>query len=776
MPNRGRAQHEARIADMERQLEELRRQYGNGGGASQGGAPRNPNAAGGATRRSAAAGGGRATDGGGGGRGTLRPGDWKCPSCDASPCWARTVACFRCGAPRPGGRPQRPQTGNIARLAASPARQDMYLGPRGANGSRPMLGGRGGGGAAHGAAPGGPQVQPRPAARPAQAGVAAADASACCATDADGFTTINRATWPKVGKSRTSTTAAMGGDVAQASTWAEVAQRAGTRIEQQQQQQQQQQQPHQRHTAAPSDGNGDDCPIGPGGQDDASDPMQDVCPTDASHCQYNGYGSDEDDWDEDLGDDARAEDEEVDEGGGEQALSESELRRAWEDAKEAVKLLEANPRSPSPLLDAARRQRDSAEAAWRAAKPPHPLHKRLRWAQRAYDNAVGKQKAHQEELDRFDDDVARRRKVLLERCQADSVRTAKRLSALEELLAQGGQRHHQPPASIRAVRNCATGIDMDVGPALAAVADQLVEGSPPWMELQAAMASLANVEEELRAAAAADQGREVHPPTPAKFDISDGASVVGCAGEGSRGGGGPNASAADVSCANGPMDGPQVAQPSPAPKWVGPQSGSNRWGGREWRKVDSPVPAPAAADAQRAHGSSMHAKEQAAKLLAEQRAQLEAAQERERSSAEKARVQAEELARAQQVQVEHQRRAEADAKAAAETLRIARQAVAEAEAAEAARLEQEKQLLISRALPEDLQRAQEVHAQQAILIQQQQQQQQQFLQQQQLGAGAAAAKPFAETSTGIDADADRLMAMSEDELRRWHEESQQGNW
>ncbi len=356
---------------------------------------------------------------------------------------------------------------------------------------------------------------------------------------------------------------------------------------------------------------------------------------------------------------------------------------------------------------------------------------------------------------------------------------------MEALLDQGGPR--QPLASMRAAQVCATGIDTDVGPALAAVADKLTEGTPAWLELQAAMASLANVEEELRHAVTADQRRNTHPPTPAQYDISGGSTSAGHASGGSCEEGAPHASDANTSSGDKPEAILSAAAPVPVPRWVGPQPGSNRWGGREWRKQEEacarPVarlgqmptaPTGAATSTLHDYGTSAHAKEQAAKLLAEQRAHLESAQARERASVEAARVQAEELARTQQLQAEQQQRADADARAAAETLRLARKAVADAEAAEAARLEQERLLLVARTSPEDLRRAQEVHAQQAAIIQQQQQQH--ALQQQQLQAEVSSSEPRVGTAGGIDADAERLMAMSDEELQRWNEEAQQGNW
>ncbi len=504
--------------------------------------------------------------------------------------------------------------------------------------------------------------------------------------------------------------------------------------------------------------------------------MHDDDDVDGDHDQLfpNGVGSEDDDLDDAHGDDLRDDDVEEGEMDGGQPTSEGDLRQAWDDARETVRLLEGNPRSSPSVLAAARRQRDGAEAAWRAAKPPHPLHKRLRWAQRAYDNAVAKQQMHQTELDQFEEETAKRRRQLLDRSQVDKARTAKKLGALEELLDQGQRERRQPLASVWAAQACATGIDSDVGPALAAVADKLEEGSPAWLELQAAMASLANVEEELRTAATADQRRGAHSPPPAQFDISGDATVASGTTASSCGEGSPNVSASSPPNGDKAAAPPSAAQPVPTPKWVGPQPGSNRWGGREWRRLEPMALAGAATDGQLAHGSSAHAKEQAARMLADQRANLEAAQVRERASAEAARLQAEELARTQQLQEEQQRRAEADARAAAETLRVARQAVAEAEALEAARLEQERMLLVARTSPEDLRRAQEVHAQQAALIQQQQQHHAQ--QQHQHQTGAAPLGPVAGATTGIDADAERLMAMSDEELQRWNEETQYSNW
>ncbi len=512
-----------------------------------------------------------------------------------------------------------------------------------------------------------------------------------------------------------------------------------------------------------------------GGAD--SDPMADGAMRDDADGDPSEHGSVGDELDADIGEGAPGDDDEDGDDGGGQGASEEELRRAWEDAKESVKLLERNPRTPSALVAAARSQRDQAEANWRAAKRPQPLHKRLRWAQRAYDGAVSKQQLHQDELDRFEAETAERRRVLVERVQVDRARTAKKLRALEELLDQGEQR--QPLAAVQAAKVAATGIAMDLGPALAAVADKVAEGSPAWLELQSALATLANVEDVLRHAVSADQRTGSQPPPPAQFDISDDATPAGHAG-GSSGAGGATQAASDAPINVSPTSGitasgggapPSLSAAAPVhpPKWLGPQPGSTRWGGREWRKQEdadarldrglamgTAPPNGAAADAANVQGSSALAKEQAAAQLAEHHRALE-------------------VARMQQLQAEQQRRAEADARAAAETIRRAKQAVADAEAAEAARLEHERLQLVARTSPEDLRRAQEVHAQQAALIQQQLQQQH-AIQQHQVQGGETQLEPQGDSARGVDADAERLMAMSVEELHQWNDEAQRGNW
>ncbi len=295
----------------------------------------------------------------------------------------------------------------------------------------------------------------------------------------------------------------------------------------------------------------------------------------------------------DGGEDAEAQDDGgefdvFDEGDDGRGPSEDELRQAWDDAKDACRLLERNARSPASVVEAARRQRDRAEAEWRAAKQPHPLHKRLRWAQRAYDAAATKQQAHQEELEQFEEEVAGRRQFFLERARVDSERTARKLRALEDLMGQGDLR---PVQSARdAARTAATGIADDLGPALAALADKIPEDSPAWSELQAAMATLALVEDVLRGAGARDEQATVQAPSPTVFDISGGPTEAApterdTGDDGARStavtppeGSTTTANRTAGGRATSASGGAAAAPPIP-PRWKGPSAGSNRWGG-----------------------------------------------------------------------------------------------------------------------------------------------------------------------------------------------------
>ncbi len=223
------------------------------------------------------------------------------------------------------------------------------------------------------------------------------------------------------------------------------------------------------------------------------------------------------------------------------SLGEGELRQQWQAHAHACRLMERDPRTfPPPLLATAKAQRDEAERRWRAAKTPHPLHKRLRWAQAELQEAESKEANHRRELQDHLQTVERRTKELQDRLATSSARTARRRAALEaiRLEAAPGERSEAG----KAARVAATGITMDVAPQLKAAIERLAtplggDAESLRQHLQVVAASLSNVHWVLSTAAdpPADAARTSH------YDISDdgaAAATNGDKGSGDDSGGG----------------------------------------------------------------------------------------------------------------------------------------------------------------------------------------------------------------------------------------------
>ncbi len=190
------------------------------------------------------------------------------------------------------------------------------------------------------------------------------------------------------------------------------------------------------------------------------------------------------------------------------AASAEELRRAWSDAAETVRFLErrGGPRVPAAVLEGARGHRDAAERAWRAAKQPHPIGRRLKWAAEALEVAMAKEEAHRTELAEFDEECVRKRAALLAKLEVDAARTARKQAALDELRnearpaedAEGiGARATAAVKEVRptlwAARVALEGIQEDVGPALEKALHATPEGSAAWEVLQGALSSVTSV-------------------------------------------------------------------------------------------------------------------------------------------------------------------------------------------------------------------------------------------------------------------------------------------
>ncbi len=161
---------------------------------------------------------------------------------------------------------------------------------------------------------------------------------------------------------------------------------------------------------------------------------------------------------------------------------------------------------PGAVLEAARRHRDEAERRWRAAKPAHPIGRRIRWAAEAVEAAMEKQRLHREELEEFEEKTARRRGELLERQAADDERVARKQRELDCLRAEAGPASVDEVAGAKAMevtrqtrptmwatRAALEGIQADVGPALERAVEALPEGSAAWCDLQGVLSAVTSI-------------------------------------------------------------------------------------------------------------------------------------------------------------------------------------------------------------------------------------------------------------------------------------------
>ncbi len=381
---------------------------------------------------------------GGGAKG--KPGDWTCAECGAYPCFARAARCFRCSAPRRGGDTEYDRAskgkGKGGRLAAETGKA-AYLGPIGAHGNKPMLGGRGGGGRA--------DDKPPTFRVPGASAAAKAEEAERARGDPEGYVS------------------ARGGRAAKPGATAVGAQHG--------------QQCQQRSPAATTNSW---AVLAEEEDDDPGDAdMADV--QDAEGDEDGGQGEGAEEGGEEVDDDGNV-------------PSEGELRSRWQAHCAVVRRLERDGQIlPPGLLASVKSQRDAAEKRWRAARTPHPLHKRLRWAEADLRSAVAKEESRRRELEEHLERAAAKTKEIEEKLAVDEARTARKQEALRSLQQEGGLAYR--PAVEKAARAAITGIGTDIAPTLSAIIERLGEGEEGMRcELQLLSTSLGRVESVLREA------------------------------------------------------------------------------------------------------------------------------------------------------------------------------------------------------------------------------------------------------------------------------------
>jgi hypothetical protein len=223
---------------------------------------------------------------------------------------------------------------------------------------------------------------------------------------------------------------------------------------------------------------------------------------------------------------------------------------------------------PPELLEAAKAQRDAAEQRWRAARRPHPVHKRLRWAEADLREAEAKERAHQEELEIHLEQTARRTRELRERLQVDAARTARKRQAVVALQREGAM--HLSQGSEKAARAAIQGLGGDIVPALGAIIRRLGDGDEPVRrDLQMLAESLGRVEGILRDGTEHDLASR----GPACFNIAEddagGAAEADGGGgdDGPRGGDGSSASAAGAAGPYNVAKGTRWTKPAENAPW-----------------------------------------------------------------------------------------------------------------------------------------------------------------------------------------------------------------
>ncbi len=448
------------------------------------------------------------------------------------------------------------------------------------------------------------------------------------------------------------------------------------------------------------------------------------------------------------------------------SLGEGELRQQWQAHANACRIMERDPQAfPPPLLATAKAQRDEAERRWRAAKTPHPLHKRLRWAQAELQEAEAKEANHRRELQDHLQTVERRTRELQDRLATSAARTARRRAALEAIRLEAAP--GESSAAGEAARVAASGISMDVAPQLTAAIERLASPLGEDTEtlrqhLQAVAASLDSVRWVLNTATErpADATRTTH------YDISDdGAATATDGDKGVGGAGGGEDDRAGGAGERGKHCAAAVARWARAPE-----------DGR-WKKCAG------------GGASSAEAAEEARRVvrrLAEGQAHAGAAgsctndlAEAERRDRLAALQQFEAAQRQQQRQLDDQQRAQAEAdlalrqRAQQEELQRHQSAMQKAAEARAAEEAKQRDALLASMSPQELARAAELHAQQAAM-----------------GAQVFGSQPAAQMAAmlqnaqspsmaraeGGDADThdevDRLMEMSAEEWAAWDRERQ----
>ncbi len=436
-----------------------------------------------AGRQQASRGGGSVPRGGGGGAvgGERRPqlGDWSCRACSFHPNFARRRTCYQCGRQRS----PRGEGGNGARGGSG-----LTRGPIGADGLRPLLGGRAVGTERNATVSAGTStVQRAPSFRVPGASIAARAATGMAANGGGGAAKVH------VGGAndrQASTAQRCGSGNGEAAPPAGAATGARTTCDADGFQTVTHRRGWRRHKQT-----GDD------GDDAATSGPHDGATTTATN-DDGGPPRDADDCDDDADDDTP---------------TAAQLHQAWHDELAVVKRLrQQGIASDHPAMQAACRARDDAERAWRENKAPTPPSLRLSRVQTKLDRAIALQAEARQAIVELEKAHKAQLEILQGRMDEATERVRARRLQLEQVqdqVATNGRGSQAGAAQGEAVRKVHSAICDTVAPVIATLIENLDSSTPAWTALNGIMGTLADSKSLLEKAI---------PPVPAarSFNIA----------------------------------------------------------------------------------------------------------------------------------------------------------------------------------------------------------------------------------------------------------------
>ncbi len=210
---------------------------------------------------------------------------------------------------------------------------------------------------------------------------------------------------------------------------------------------------------------------------------------------------------------------EADDGDGDEQPTVADLQQAWHNEVALVRKLRGQGvQDGHPAMRAACEARDAAEHAWRSSKEPAPASVRLGRAQSKLDRAVVLQSEARQAM--LDEEREHRERMAtlqatMDECTERVAMRRRQLQDVQEEVGAGGTRGvGAQRAQMDAIKRVHGTICEEVGPTLAALAEQVGTETPAWATLNCLLGKLAETKATL-------ENASTQPA--AQYHIGDGA-------------------------------------------------------------------------------------------------------------------------------------------------------------------------------------------------------------------------------------------------------------